>query len=227
MGEPDDGIFFRMHTFLLREHHLKAAINQKSAEQIKQPFKALDQADAGQDHQSPHDQRAQDPPKQHAMLVLGRDAKIGEDQRDDEHIVHRQGQFSDVTGDEQQRFLFAHVWLHEGEGKNQRQAKPNHGPGERFLEPDDVSATMKHPQVQRQEGEVYRESLVAKALALGVGDYVRFVDRYLSLAELLEHRDDEDGRAQQESGQVDPDVLFPRRIFCPTLPPEARHAQVG
>ena len=85
------------------------------------------------------------------MLVLGRDAKIGEDQRDDEHIVHRQGQFSDVTGDEQQRFLFAHVWLHEGEGKNQRQAKPNHGPGERFLEPDDVSAAMKHPQVQRQK----------------------------------------------------------------------------
>jgi len=44
-----------------------------------------------------------------------------------------------------------------------------------------------HPQVKRHEGEVYRESLVAKALALGVGDYVRFVDRYLSLAELLEH----------------------------------------
>ena len=48
-----------------------------------------------------------------------------------------------------------------------------------------VGAT--HPQVKRQEGEVYRESLVEMAEALGVGAHVRFVNRYLSLAELLEH----------------------------------------
>ncbi|MBL7039495.1 MAG: glycosyltransferase family 4 protein [Pirellulaceae bacterium] len=44
-----------------------------------------------------------------------------------------------------------------------------------------------HPQVKRQEGEVYRESLVEMAESLGVGAHVRFVNRYLSLAELLEH----------------------------------------
>ena len=42
-----------------------------------------------------------------------------------------------------------------------------------------------HPQVKRQEGEVYRESLAAKAKALGVGGHVCFVNRYLSLADLL------------------------------------------
>ena len=41
--------------------------------------------------------------------------------------------------------------------------------------------------MKRQEGEVYRESLVEMAENLGVGKHVRFVNQYLSLPELLEH----------------------------------------
>jgi polysaccharide biosynthesis protein PslF len=48
-----------------------------------------------------------------------------------------------------------------------------------------VGAT--HPQVKRQEGEVYREGLVELAASLGVGEQVRFVNRYLSLSDLLAH----------------------------------------
>jgi len=48
-----------------------------------------------------------------------------------------------------------------------------------------VGAT--HPQVKRQEGEVYRESLVKMAEDLGVGANVRFVNKYLSLGDLLWH----------------------------------------
>jgi glycosyltransferase involved in cell wall biosynthesis len=44
-----------------------------------------------------------------------------------------------------------------------------------------------HPQVKRQEGEVYRESLAAMAESLGVGAHVQFQNRYLSLADLLIH----------------------------------------
>jgi glycosyltransferase involved in cell wall biosynthesis len=44
-----------------------------------------------------------------------------------------------------------------------------------------------HPQVKRQEGEVYRESLVKMAQDLGVGENVRFVNQYLSLADLLRY----------------------------------------
>jgi glycosyltransferase involved in cell wall biosynthesis len=48
-----------------------------------------------------------------------------------------------------------------------------------------VGAT--HPQVKRQEGEVYREGLVELAESLGVGEHVRFVNQYLSLPNLLAH----------------------------------------
>ena len=48
-----------------------------------------------------------------------------------------------------------------------------------------VGAT--HPQVKLHEGEEYRESLVAMADELGVGAHVRFVNKYLSLADLLSH----------------------------------------
>ncbi|MEX0977518.1 MAG: glycosyltransferase family 4 protein [Pirellulales bacterium] len=48
-----------------------------------------------------------------------------------------------------------------------------------------VGAT--HPQVKRQEGEVYREKLAAMAQSLGVGEHVRFVNRFLCLADLLAH----------------------------------------
>jgi glycosyltransferase involved in cell wall biosynthesis len=44
-----------------------------------------------------------------------------------------------------------------------------------------------HPEVKRQEGEAYRESLAAKADALGVGAHVGFVNRYLSLADLVKY----------------------------------------
>jgi glycosyltransferase involved in cell wall biosynthesis len=44
-----------------------------------------------------------------------------------------------------------------------------------------------HPQVKLHEGEKYRESLMAMAEALGVGEHVRFVNKYLDLAGLLQH----------------------------------------
>ncbi|MGQ0636035.1 MAG: glycosyltransferase family 4 protein [Planctomycetaceae bacterium] len=48
-----------------------------------------------------------------------------------------------------------------------------------------VGAT--HPLVKRCEGETYRESLMKKAATLGVGRHVQFINRFLSLDDLLTH----------------------------------------
>lgn len=44
-----------------------------------------------------------------------------------------------------------------------------------------------HPQVKQQEGEVYRESLAKMADALGVGEHVRFVNKFVSLPDLIKY----------------------------------------
>ena len=44
-----------------------------------------------------------------------------------------------------------------------------------------------HPEVQKREGEKYRESLEQKVKTFGLENNVRFVNRYLSLSDLLEY----------------------------------------
>ncbi|OJY71180.1 MAG: glycosyl transferase family 1 [Sphingobium sp. 66-54] len=48
-----------------------------------------------------------------------------------------------------------------------------------------VGAT--HPALVRDQGETYRESLIALAARLGMGEHVRFVDRFLEDEELLDY----------------------------------------
>ena len=50
-----------------------------------------------------------------------------------------------------------------------------------------IIAGVTHPMVKQTEGEVYRDSLAAKARALGVGDHVQFANRFLSVDELHEY----------------------------------------
>ena len=44
-----------------------------------------------------------------------------------------------------------------------------------------------HPTIKRREGEWYRDQLVAQVDSLGMNDHVQFVDKYLSLQELVDY----------------------------------------
>jgi glycosyltransferase involved in cell wall biosynthesis len=50
-----------------------------------------------------------------------------------------------------------------------------------------VIAGVTHPLVKKAEGEIYRDSLASKARALGVGEHVRFVNRFLSVDDLHDY----------------------------------------
>ncbi len=52
------------------------------------------------------------------MLVLRRNAEIGEDERDDEHVVHRERQLDEIAGEEFQRFLSGHVMACSAKAKS-------------------------------------------------------------------------------------------------------------
>jgi hypothetical protein len=49
-----------------------------------------DERRAGEDEQTAHDDRAEDAPEEHAVLVLGRHAERAEQHEEDEEVVDRQ-----------------------------------------------------------------------------------------------------------------------------------------
>ena len=62
----------------------------------------MDQAHPGDDENSAHDQRAQNSPEQHAvLLLLGHGEKV-EDHEEDEQVVDAQRELDNIAGDELQ-----------------------------------------------------------------------------------------------------------------------------
>jgi len=63
-------------------------------------MKSLDEKRSGGNHGPSHNQRANDPPEQNAMLMLLGNSEIREDQNDDEDVVDRERVLDEVSGEE-------------------------------------------------------------------------------------------------------------------------------
>ena len=83
------------------------------------------------DHDGAHDQRAEDAPEQHLVLIHGRHREVGEQQREDEDVVHAERFLDDVAGEELQRLRPAGI-VPDAEVEEQRQRDPDDRPGDRF-----------------------------------------------------------------------------------------------
>ncbi len=80
--------------------HFDAAGDEEGAEHIQDPGKAGDENGTGGDEDAPpEDQRAEHAVEQHPVLVFPGHGEVGKDDREDEHVVHREGFLDDVAGE--------------------------------------------------------------------------------------------------------------------------------
>src|SRR5664279_2403229 len=179
------GKILRMRLLVPGENHFQAGENQERTERHEQPFEAVDEFDAQPDHQPAHEQRAQDAPEEHAMLVTRRNGKMREDEGDDEDIVHRERQLDDIAGDEFDRLLelpVRHQCRRDDESEQHGQGEPHARPRQRLAEFYDMRLAMKHSQVEREENEHAEQ----KSRPVPRGDlYQRNHDRQVLAVSLL------------------------------------------
>ena len=81
------------------ERHLERGQHKEAAKDDQNPLVLEDETRADTDHAAAHDQRADDAPEEHAMLILRRHREEREDQRDDEDVVHRERLLDDVANE--------------------------------------------------------------------------------------------------------------------------------
>ena len=82
---------------MLSEKHSQSGDQQEDAEQVENKMKAPHQRDAAQDHDSAHDQRAEDSPHQRAMLGPRRHAEISKNQYENKDVIDAQRIFDEVS----------------------------------------------------------------------------------------------------------------------------------
>src|SRR6266852_5875239 len=109
----------------------------------------MDQGHAQADHSAAHHQRPKDPPEQYAVLVMSLHREVFEQQHKNEQIVHAERFFNQVAGEEFQRRSPA-VPVQQAEVEPERHHHPDHAPGPRLADRDDVRPAMEYTEVQRQ-----------------------------------------------------------------------------
>ena len=107
---------------------------------------------AGENEKTAHDQRPDDSPQKHLVLVFIGNFEIAEDEQKHEKIVHAQREFDHVAGDELQSLRPAVPEQFEY-GEPGCQCDPNRRPGKRLPKADAMGPAVEHTQVDHQHGQ--------------------------------------------------------------------------
>ena len=126
--------------------------DQECAKDIDDEMEGTEQRRSDCDQDDARDQRPDDAPEQHAVLILNRHSERREDHQEDENIVDAERLLDEVAGRPLQPRLRALKDVHadiEGDGK----PDPERTPGKRFPTPDLVRIAVKHTEVECEHDE--------------------------------------------------------------------------
>src|SRR5260370_18811422 len=98
---------------MFSEKHSQRGDQQENAEQVENKMKPPHQRDAAQDHDSAHDQRAEDSPHQRAMLSPRRHAEISKNQYENKDVIDAQRIFDEVSTKKIESMLWSFETPHQ------------------------------------------------------------------------------------------------------------------
>ena len=110
--------------FAFDKKHSPRAHQQERAENVEDEFETLHQLDAEPDHDPAHHKRAHDSPNQSPMLRHSRNAKIIEDNDEDEDVIDAERIFDHVAGEKFEPFLRS-ADLPDKESEQERENDPD------------------------------------------------------------------------------------------------------
>ena len=148
-AKAENEVALEIDLFAVTDEHADTGDEEKRAEEVENPVEALHQRDPEPDHGAAHEERADDSPHQHAMLILPAHLEVGKNENEDEDVVDAERIFDDVAGEEIERCLRP-FQVPDEEIKAERKEDPDEAPDGGFANADDVGLAIKPDEVDRE-----------------------------------------------------------------------------
>jgi hypothetical protein len=151
LAKQEDRIARRVDRAVAGQQQLDPGVDQEGAEDEDHPGELGEQRRAGDDEDAAQDDRPEDAPEEHPVLMLGGHREVGEDDQEHEQVVDREGVLDDVPGDELERRSAAEM---PGEVGREEAAHGDEeeGVAQRRLRRDHLGAAVEHREVEDEEG---------------------------------------------------------------------------
>ncbi len=151
-GEAEDGIAFKVHGLVAFPEHVNSGVNKEGTEGGKKPVEARDQGGAGGDHDTAHEESANNAPGEDAVLNALVNVKSAENDEKDEKIVDAESFFNDIAGKVFQTALCAEP-VPDKKSEAESKGNPDGAKEGRFADTDLVSFTMDDTQVKGERDQ--------------------------------------------------------------------------